>query len=51
MDIGPPPHYRARPPLAFMDLQDTRGPADFFERRGSAYQVEITVKVTFDAGF
>ncbi|MGD0529568.1 MAG: ribonucleotide-diphosphate reductase subunit beta [Polyangiaceae bacterium] len=49
--LGMARRYRAKNPLAFMDLQDVQEVTNFFERRVSAYQVGVTGEVTFDAAF
>jgi ribonucleoside-diphosphate reductase beta chain len=49
LDIDP--HFRAKNPLSFMDLQDVQEVANFFERRVSAYQVGVTGEVEFDCEF
>ncbi|MFC4015635.1 hypothetical protein ACFOY2_51080 [Nonomuraea purpurea] len=37
--------------FAFMEQQDVRELSNFFERRVSAYQVGVSVSVSFDADF
>jgi ribonucleoside-diphosphate reductase beta chain len=49
--LGLERRYRARNPLAFMDLQDVQEVTNFFERRVSAYQVGVTGEVVLDAAF
>ncbi|MFT5288124.1 MAG: ribonucleoside-diphosphate reductase beta chain [Planctomycetota bacterium] len=50
-NLGYPPRYHVKNPLAFMDLQDVQELSNFFERRVSAYQVGVTGKVSFDDEF
>jgi ribonucleoside-diphosphate reductase beta chain len=38
-------------PFSFMDLQDVMELTNFFERRVSSYQTEISGKVSFDLNF
>jgi ribonucleoside-diphosphate reductase beta chain len=49
--LGLERRYRARNPLAFMDLQDVQEVTNFFERRVSAYQVGVAGEVVLDAAF
>lgn len=49
--LGLPPEYGSRNPLAFMELQDVQELSNFFERRVSAYQVGVTGQVGFDDDF
>lgn len=49
--LGFAKQYGTRNPFDFMDLQDVQELANFFERRVSAYQVNVTGLVTFDAAF
>ncbi len=49
--LGFPKRYRAKNPLAFMDLQDVQEVANFFERRVSAYQLGVSGAVVLDANF
>ena len=46
-----PIHYGTRNPLTFMELQDVQELSNFFERRGSAYQVAVTGQVSLDEDF
>ncbi len=46
-----PRQYNVRNPFSFMELQDTQELANFFERRVSAYQTNITGEVRFDENF
>jgi len=50
-NLGLPPHYGARNPFSFMELQDVQELSNFFERRVSAYQVAVTGDVVFDEAF
>ena len=50
-NLGMQPHFRARNPFAFMDLQDVQEVTNFFERRVSAYQVGVSGEVRFDETF
>ena len=50
-NLGYPPPYHVKNPLAFMDLQDVQELSNFFERRVSAYQVGVTGEVSFDDEF
>lgn len=49
--MGYEPHYYARNPFPFMELQDVQEVTNFFERRVAAYQVGVTGEVTFDEAF
>jgi len=49
--LGIAPHFRAKNPFPFMELQDAQELANFFERRVSAYQVGVTGNVSFDETF
>lgn len=50
-NLGMQPHFKARNPFAFMDLQDVQEVTNFFERRVSAYQVGVSGEVRFDETF
>ena len=43
--------YGAKNQFSFMDLQDAQELANFFERRGSAYQVAVAGDVSFNEAF
>jgi ribonucleoside-diphosphate reductase beta chain len=49
--LGLAPHYGARNPFPFMELQDVQELTNFFERRVSAYQVGVQGEICFDAAF
>ncbi len=49
--LGLQPHFGARNPLPFMELQDVQELTNFFERRVSAYQVGVQGEVAFDQAF
>lgn len=49
--LGIEPIYNARNPLAFMELQDVKELANFFERLVSAYQVGVSGEVGFGEEF
>jgi len=50
-NLGMPPRYGTRNPLAFMELQDVQELSNFFERRVSAYQTAVEGEVAFDQEF
>ena len=45
------PQHKVRNPFPFMELQDTQELANFFERRVSAYQVNVSGDVSFNESF
>ena len=49
--LGDRPLFGSRNPFGFMDLQDTQELTNFFERRVSAYQVNVTGDVAFNENF
>lgn len=49
--LGIAAHYGSKNPFDFMELQDAQELANFFERRVSAYQVNVTGEVAFDQSF
>jgi ribonucleoside-diphosphate reductase beta chain len=49
--LGIAPLYGSTNPFAFMELQDVQELSNFFERRGSAYQVGVSGGVGFDEAF
>ena len=49
--LGMPPRYGTANPFAFMELQDVQELSNFFERRGSAYQVAVEGTVSLDEAF
>lgn len=51
MNLDMEPHFGAKNPFAFMELQDVQELSNFFERRVSAYQVSVTGEVGFDEDF
>ena len=45
------PIYGSKNPLAFMELQDVQELSNFFERKVSDYQVDVSGSVSFDDDF
>src|SRR5262249_37709801 len=50
-NLGMKPVFNSKNPFPFMELQDVQELANFFERRVSAYQANITGEVKFDETF
>jgi len=49
--LGQSPLFGSKNPFSFMDLQDTQELTNFFERRVSAYQVNVTGDVALNEDF